>query len=394
MNDVCLIINLSESIPQLTIKESAEDLPFALSNRWVSSLTEAKDIAKSNTICAQCIFCDDYSDQLEEFLVWFRDHVGCIPSLQLIICDKPSIDLIINIFEFGLSHIESFVHWKESLHTLHQYGKSVITNNDSVEAKCLRIIQSILCSKHGDMEALELHLEEEANFHYLAAYFCAIALESEGKFDKSLAYFKKSEKLNPLFIPAQMGYCAALLLVGRVKESLSYLKQVDAKNPNNPMRKLIIANAFCELGDIDNATKYIKDAKEMGASHQRYIESQVHLLIAKGKVGEALKLFDGLGEVGPHLASKLNDIGVSLSQAGKGKSALILYKKAHRIVRNDLKYKVSLNAALACHRIKDFEKALKYLRRCELEFGSSFEKLEKIKKVVHTALSREIGKDG
>ena len=390
MKDVCLIVNLCDHIELDDIVASLSGYDFSLENMVSSSLSEVVEISRSNAICAQCVLCDQYSEKVDIFLTWFKDHVGCISSMQLIVCDAPKVNLMLNMFEYGLSNIASFDSWQFNLRELHKHVEGVINDNSSVEAKCLRLTQSILNSKHDDMEALELGLEDEADYHYLAAYFCAIALESEGKLDKSLAYFKMSEKLNPFFIPAQMGYCEALLLVGRVKESVSYLRQIDAKNIANASRKLVLANAYCELGDVSNAKKLIENAKQIGAHKQQYIESQVHLLIAQGKVGEALKLFDNLDEVGPHLASKLNDIGVSLSQAGKGKSALILYKKAHRIVRNDLKYKVSLNAALACHRVKDFNTALKYLKRCEREFGGSFEKLEKIRRVVQSALSKEV----
>ena len=66
----------------------------------------------------------------------------------------------------------------------------------------------------------------------------------------------------------------------------------------------------------------------------------------------------------------------------KGKSALALYQKAHKIVRAELKYKISLNAALACRRLKEWDMALKYVARCEREFGATFPKLAKIRQAI------------
>lgn len=74
-----------------------------------------------------------------------------------------------------------------------------------------------------------------------------------------------------------------------------------------------------------------------------------------------------------------------LSQAGKGKSALALYTKAHKVVRPELRYKISMNAALACYRLADFDAALAWLDRCEKEYGSAYEKLVKIRKAVLAA---------
>lgn len=91
-----------------------------------------------------------------------------------------------------------------------------------------------------------------------------------------------------------------------------------------------------------------------------------------------MKHLDELENVGPLFAAKLNDLGVQLSRAGKGNSALALYKKAHKIVRPNLRYKISLNASLACRRMKAYDLALKYAQRCKAEYGESFEKLDKI----------------
>lgn len=61
---------------------------------------------------------------------------------------------------------------------------------------------------------------------------------------------------------------------------------------------------------------------------------------------------------------------------------LSLYQKAHKIVRQDLKYKISLNAALACRRLGEFEMGLKYVARCAKEYGSMYPKLAKIKETL------------
>jgi tetratricopeptide (TPR) repeat protein len=87
-------------------------------------------------------------------------------------------------------------------------------------------------------------------------------------------------------------------------------------------------------------------------------------------------------DVGPYFAAKLNDLGIKLSQAGKGKSALSLYNKAHKVVRPELKYKISLNSALACRKLGEYEAGLKYVARCAKEFGSMYPKLQKIKETM------------
>ena len=93
-----------------------------------------------------------------------------------------------------------------------------------------------------------------------------------------------------------------------------------------------------------------------------------------------------MADVGPLMASKLNEVGIKLAKEGQTAEALAVYEKAHRVVQPVLRYKVSLNAALACHQAGDTVKALALLKRCEAEYGGSFDKLERIKKTMTTAV--------
>jgi hypothetical protein len=119
------------------------------------------------------------------------------------------------------------------------------------------------------------------------------------------------------------------------------------------------------------------------------LEARAQVLLCTGKIGEAFKLMDDMSEVGPFFAAKMNELGIQLSQAGKGKSALALYQKAHKIVRPELRYKISLNAALACRRLKAWDLALKYLTRCQKEYGASFSKIDKIRESIEAARVEE-----
>ena len=62
------------------------------------------------------------------------------------------------------------------------------------------------------------------------------------------------------------------------------------------------------------------------------------------------------------------------------------------MVRKELRYKVSMNAALACYRLKDFKMALKYLVRTEKEYGRKLEKVDKIRKACKASLAKMAAK--
>ena len=65
----------------------------------------------------------------------------------------------------------------------------------------------------------------------------------------------------------------------------------------------------------------------------------------------------------------------------KGDIALTIYKNIHAHVVKELKYKVSLNAAITAYKMTKFELAIKYANLCEKELGEKNDKAEKIRQV-------------
>ena len=195
--------------------------------------------------------------------------------------------------------------------------------------------------------------------------------------------------MNKHFRPADSKLGENLMVIGKVDEAIDVFMKLEKTNTRDAGRKAQLASAFMEKGDFDKAKEYLAEAKRFNPDHPGIREAQAQMFLATGKAGEAFKMMDQLVEVGPFLAAKLNEMGIKLSQSGKGKSALALYQKAHRVVRKELKYKVSLNAALACYRLKQYKMSLKYLLRTEKEYGRKLEKVEKIRKACKVGLLKE-----
>ena len=389
MNYHCLLVNFSSQVKTEELKEKFEGQELPLGVLVADNELGAKEFFSSNSIAGLVIFTDDYKAEIKELLNVFNHSVGCLPEFQIIICDDPSPTLMANVFEHGIEFFMGMKEWYESTLNLIEKINVAILDDESTEGKCLRLNSAIKTSDHEVVSTLEQRLGDESSHNYVAAYSYARALESAGKYQDALDVFTNAEKLNDYFMPAKMGTGENLLLTGKVDDAIAKLEDLEKRNPSNHDRKLVLANAYCEKGDVEKAEQLIAQAEELAPNNKKVTESKVHFLIASKKIGDALKLCDDLEEIGPHLASKLNDIGVSLSKSGKAKTALSLYKKAHKIVRKELKYKVSMNAALACHRAQSFDLAIKYLDRCKKEYGSSFEKLDKIYRAVEAARDKK-----
>jgi tetratricopeptide (TPR) repeat protein len=211
-------------------------------------------------------------------------------------------------------------------------------------------------------------------------------MQATGRLGEAEEAFRTSNKFNKMFRLAATGLGETLILNGKHDEALAVLQKLEKTNPDHVERCAQIAVAYVEKGDIAKAKEYADKIAKNAPEHGKVNELKAHILLREGKVNDAFQMLDQLSDVGPQLAARLNELGIKLSQAGKGKSAIALYNKAHKIVTPELRYKISLNAALACHRSGDFALGLKYLQRCAKEFGGLNPKIAKIKQALEQGL--------
>jgi tetratricopeptide (TPR) repeat protein len=247
--------------------------------------------------------------------------------------------------------------------------------------------------RETDQAAIRAALEElgEVGGHDArAAFMRAKAMEAIGDYMGAVGAYDAATKLDRFFRPASIAWGESLLMIGKVDMALAMFQDLLRSDPFDPEIRALLAAVWIEKNDVAAASELVEAAAVRAPDNSRVLEAQAQVLLCTGRVGEAFKLMDGMSEVGPFFAAKLNDLGIRLSQGGNGKSALALYQKAHRIVRPELRYKVSLNAALACRRMNEWDLALRYLDRCEQEYGGSFAKLEKIREAI--AVSKAGGK--
>ena len=206
-------------------------------------------------------------------------------------------------------------------------------------------------------------VQSMSGYDYKAAYLTGKAQELQGDFAAAEESYRAASSMNKMFRPSSTSLGETLLINGKIKEATEIFEKLERSNPRDISRKLNLATAYVESGDTEKAREIIEQAQQLEESHPKLSEAKAHLLLSQGKVNDAFKLMDDLEDAGPLFASKLNELGIKLSKLGKTKSSLALYAKAHKVVRNDLKYKVSLNAALACRRAEDYKKGLQYLAR-------------------------------
>jgi tetratricopeptide (TPR) repeat protein len=321
---------------------------------------------------------NEYSEELDLILRDFQTRVGALPEFIMIICDEPSPRFLVSLFEFGIEAIKSYKRAEEETVGWVKGLSEALENEESPSNSALKLSRGIK-QKNSQM-IIEAGKEVAAmvEYDYKAAYISGKAQEMQGDFAGAEESYRAASSMNRMFRPSNSSLGETLLINGKTEEAIAIFEKLEKSNPRDMGRKMNLVTAYVESGDIEKANDIMQNAESLQADHPKLIEAKAHLLLSQGKIGEAFGIMDGLQDAGPMFAARLNDLGIKLSKSGKVKNALALYNKAHRIVREDIKYKISLNAGLACRRAGAYGKALQYLKRCEIEHGGVFPKLQKI----------------
>lgn len=390
----CLLVDLTGSDLAETWQEkiSVLDLPVKVS--FAGNVEEAQILLNNGGILNLVIFSDQNSGDVQLLLKSFQSNVGCIADFQAIVCSDPSAAYMAGVFEFGVEQFFARETWPEEMAAMIRKAVATLADPSSAEARTVALSRSIRSADQAAIQRAAKEINDLAEYDYRAAYAKGKACEATGDYDGAANSYKQSSSMNKMFRPGNSSLGETLLVTGRIDEALELFRNLEKTNPYDVERKANIAAAYIEKGDFEAANRYVEIAEKIAPNNSRVLEAKAQVLLCTGKVGEAFKLMDGMSEVGPFFAAKLNELGIQLSQSGKGKSALALYQKAHKIVRPELRYKISMNAALACRRLQAWDMALKYLARCEKEFGSSFPKLQKIKESIMQVKAQSGGKSG
>ena len=382
----CIVVNLSpEGSDHAAFAKALDAKEFSAPVLYCTSLEEAKASFTALPIVVMVVVANVWSDDLLTLLTAYQRNVGCLGDFQSIVCEDPLPDFMANVYEFGVDQFFGPATWIQDLTDLLSRSAELLANPDSPESKAINLVRSVRGADQNAIQAAVNSVGESADFDFRVAFAKGKAREALGDYQNAAQEFQVARKLNKMFRPSTASLGETLMITGKVDEAIALFNQMEKTNPNSAERKISLAQAYSAKGDFAKAAEYAASAESLGGNAGKVAEVQAQVALSSGKLQDALKMMDGLSDAGPMFAAKLNEVGVKLSQAGKAKSALVLYQKAHKIVRSELKYKLSMNAALACHRLEDFDLALKFLARCQKEYGSSFAKLEKIKAAVVAA---------
>lgn len=383
MEWTCLLVDLDQNADlQTGWQDSIKDFTFNMATKFTSSLEESISILEKNNVATMIVFATTSSTQLLSLLKNYQTYIGSIPEFQAVVCEDPSADFMAAVFEFGIEQFFSRVTWQENAACISRAAALVLGDNNSVQYKAVMLARSIQKADKATILNVEKSLAEHAEYDFTAAFARGKAKEASGDYQAAAKAFESARTLNKMFRPSSQSLGETMLVMGKVDDAIEIFRQLEKTNANDVDRKANLAAAYIEKGDINKAKEYLDAASKLDPNNSRVAETKAQVMLNTGKIQDAFELMDKMSNVGPLFAAKLNEMGIKLAKEGQGKKALILYQRAHKIVKPELKYKISLNAALACRRLQEKDLALKYLERCEKEYGGNFAKLDRIKQAI------------
>lgn len=389
MSWTCLIVDLMEPNRSDSWQAAIEGKDFGCEPHYMTSAIEAHAALTSGSVLVMALFAKESSGEVQSLLRAFQANVGCLADFQAVICDDPDPKFIAGVFEQGIEQFVGTSQWATELALISRKAVALVEDPQTPESKTFNLMRAIRASDQATIQSAAKELDEMAAYDFRMAFAKGKAAEATGDYNGAVDAYASASGMNKMFRPSTASLGETLLVTGRVDEALEVFKNLEKTNPYDVDRKASIAVAYVEKGDFEMAQKYVDEASKLAPSSSRMLEAKAQVLLCTGKINDAFKLLDDMSEVGPFFAAKLNELGIQLSQAGKGKSALALYQKAHKIVRPELRYKISLNASLACRRLKAWDMAIKYLARCQKEYGAPYPKLDKLREAILAAKAED-----
>lgn len=155
-------------------------------------------------------------------------------------------------------------------------------------------------------EALELfrYMETMGSFDFALLQKVGFCLEKEGKIEKALSCYRKSEMLKPDSQWTLRHIASCLRNLGKLDEAISYYRKVEKASDNDVSLALIIGNCALECGRIDEAVKSYYKADFLGDRAGNALRGLAWSYFLKREYDKSLKYFEQLMSSGE---AKTND---------------------------------------------------------------------------------------
>ncbi len=374
----CLVIDLS-TIKKKVRKLDQDAMPIKI--RYASSSSAASEIMAAQKVRMLVIFSDSDSEHLSPIFNSFQHYVGMLKDFIIVVSEDPTPWFLATMYEYGLDAFVSEDEWESKVKQIAEDVLKKLGDPESEESKIIRVAEAIRSGNAEKIDAAVDALGESVKYDYRAALAKGKALEATSNFSEATQAFMASKELNKLSRPSLSSLAEAMIQTGQSRQALKILESLEATNPKSGKTKSNLAVAHMKLGNLDKAKEYLDQAGELLKNSRELDEAKIQLYLEEKNYREALQIVSHLNDVGPAIVNSMVQAGLKLARS-KDQTAMELFQAIHRAARSDLKYQVSLNAALSSYILEEYDLAMIYLDRCQVEYNGSLESIESIRQSV------------
>lgn len=205
---------------------------------------------------------------------------------------------------------------------------AIPTLKDSLsDAENIRPIAEFYFKRKYYPEALELfeYIESLGISDPLLFQKAGYCHQREGRFEKALGYYRKSELLHPDSAWTLRRIALCLKNMGHITEALEYYRKVEASSPDDVALTVTIGNCAIETGNITDALKAYYKADFLGDKTGNALRGLAWGNFLKGDYDKSLTYFDRLLASGTMKKNDYLNAGHLMMALGRYRDAVDRY---------------------------------------------------------------------
>ncbi len=300
-----------------------------------------------------------YRMALQRNMHWHDAKVGLAASLLMEGKYRESNDLFDDLLNRGYQekNVTSFLNF---LVSLDKFGKAkVLDQKDSYLAQInayrylavldrRKIKKAVSCCDAGI--SAQRHLD-------LAFSSKGIIYAREKEYALALEQYAQTVRINPSHGEAYKRMAHLCGEMGDLEKELQYYRKAAEVEKTNPAYAFHLGEIFMrKYGDFKQANAYLQRAYQLDPANFHYASNYAHSLQILGRFREALGVYDRMITGNPNAPDGYVLKGHCLLKMKEYGEAIKAYSNAQAI--RPLDFQAARNLALACSKVKDFERAI------------------------------------
>lgn len=156
----------------------------------------------------------------------------------------------------------------------------------------------------------------------------ALELLQAGRYEESVAEWKKALAMEPSDAQALSNLGAAYSALGRLDEALEQFRKALGADPDNYKAHANLGVALARMGRFAEAVGPLRRALELNPAEASTLSALGGVLAQAGQIGEAAALLEKALELNPDDTDARNNLGSLLARQGKFREAAAHFRKA------------------------------------------------------------------